>query len=206
MSGLNKKIVITIVLLAIALLLAILSGCGHMPISSMAKLNKVKFETTDANQLGVAVEMPKWIKMKEGGVKLTLGAAVKNSDYMHRETFSLVEDTLKLSGISNTKPSSMPSARNPTSYMKVYRLADGDIERFNTARGLILKLKSEGDTKGSLTIDTDACRYTKAVPAKALVSTYLKTSETKEFVPMLVDYDLMNEFKDEEVGKALPVC
>jgi hypothetical protein len=52
-----------------------LAGCGHMPVTSMVKLARVDFETSDPAQLRAAIKLPQALRTRPNGV--SLGIAVR---------------------------------------------------------------------------------------------------------------------------------
>src|SRR5215510_6352739 len=67
-----------------------LSGCGHMPVTSMVKLARVDFETSDPAQLRAAIKLPRILRPRPNGVALRIAVRVGSSpeearDFMLRE-------------------------------------------------------------------------------------------------------------------------
>src|ERR1700749_4838657 len=56
-------------LLALCLLL---SGCGHVPLTSLVKLARIDFQNTDPAQLRVAVELPLVLRPLPRGITLRI--------------------------------------------------------------------------------------------------------------------------------------
>ena len=53
-----------------------LTGCGHMPVGSMAKLARVDFETSDPAQLRAAIKLPRTLRARPNGVALRISVQV----------------------------------------------------------------------------------------------------------------------------------
>ena len=48
----------------VVLIFWLLAGCGHMPVTSMVRLARVDFQTTDPEKLRVAVRLPKALRAR----------------------------------------------------------------------------------------------------------------------------------------------
>src|SRR5215510_11843736 len=67
-----------------------LSGCGHMPVTSMVKLARVDFETSDPAQLRAAIKLPRELRTRPNGVSLRIAVRVGRApeearDFLLRE-------------------------------------------------------------------------------------------------------------------------
>src|SRR5204863_7774301 len=58
-------------LLRVLLMLA-MAGCSHMPVTSMVKLARVDFETSDPAQLRAAIKLPRTLRPQPNGVALRI--------------------------------------------------------------------------------------------------------------------------------------
>src|SRR5262245_14403931 len=73
-----------------ALLVLLLAGCGHMPVTSMIKLARADLSATDPAQLRAAVKLPRALKLKPAGVALRIGVKLasgeeESQDFVLRE-------------------------------------------------------------------------------------------------------------------------
>ena len=184
--------------LGIALIL--LSACGHTPISSMVKLRNFDPATTDVNQLSVAVDLPHAYRVREDGVTMTLELKKKDGSETKKETFILTtslnsEDKLLLAKISE-----------PGRQIIAYRIRPSDIKRFNALRKFTIENRPSKLWEGSFSVGANACRINNDEPQTLPVTLYLKTSETKSFIPFIVNADLMQQADSNQIREAVPLC
>ena len=184
--------------LGIALIL--LSACGHTPISSMVKLRNFDPATTDVNQLSVAVDLPHAYRVREDGVTMTLELKKKDGSETKKETFILTtslnsEDKLLLAKISE-----------PGRQIIAYRIRPSDIKRFNALRRFTIENRPSKLWEGSFSVGANACRINNDEPQTLPVTLYLKTSETKSFIPFIVNADLMQQADSNQIREAVPLC
>lgn len=182
------------------MVVGLVSACGHTPISSMVKLQNFDPATTDVKQLSVAVVLPHQYRIQRGGVVMTLELRKKDGTETKKEVFVLTtslssEDKLMLAKISE-----------PGRQIIAYRIRPYDIKRFNAIRKFTIEQRPTKLWEGSFNIAAKACRL-EEVPPKALpISIYLKSSETKSFVPFIVNADLMKETNGKKLHETVPVC
>ena len=67
-----------------------MAGCSHMPVTSMVKLARVDFETSDPAQLRAAIKLPRTLRAQPKGVALRIAVQVGRApeearDFMLRE-------------------------------------------------------------------------------------------------------------------------
>src|SRR4029079_12736299 len=67
-----------------------MAGCSHMPVTSMVKLARVDFETSDPAQLHAAIKLPRALRPQPNGVALRIAVQVRRApeearDFMLRE-------------------------------------------------------------------------------------------------------------------------
>ncbi|MFK8033628.1 MAG: hypothetical protein AB8B94_05725 [Hyphomicrobiales bacterium] len=177
-----------------------LGGCGHIPITSMYKLSKVDVNTTDIEKLRVAVQIPTAVEVRDEGVTMIMSLAKTDKLPKLYERFELENLRQKI--------------RNPVlvkhqkagKKILIYRLAKTDIRRFNRFR----KIQSGGgngeNREGQLSISTALCRSTDIERSDIRLSTFLKTLETKEFVPLVLNVKLAEAYPKKEFNKQFPMC
>lgn len=186
------------VLVAAAVILA-LAACGHMPITSMYKLRNFDPATTDLNRLRVAVQLSEVFRLRPNGVRLTVTALDSSGRELRKETFKLNP------ALSAHERHLLRAYAKEATNIYAFRLSARDVGRFNDIRALIAVGRPNG-TRGAMGVATDACRTTGRLPERVLVTTLIKSSETQEFVPLLVDFDLLSEFKGKDFNNAVPLC
>lgn len=184
----------------LGMVMGVISACGHTPVSSMVKLRNFDPATTDVKQLSVAVVLPHEYRIQQGGVIMTLELRKKDGSEKKMETFSLTtslssEDKLMLAKINE-----------PGRQVIAYRIRPYDIKRFNEIRKFTLEKRPTKLWEGSFNIGASACRLGRNLPKTLPVSIYLKSSETKSFVPFIVNADLMKESDGNKLHETVPLC
>lgn len=180
--------------------LALVTACGHTPVSSLIKLRNFDPATTDVNKLSVAVILPPEFKVSQEGVTMVLELKKKDGSDLKREEFKLVnsvrsEDHYKLNQLD-------VQGRK----IVAYRVAPNDVDRFNSIRQFTLQARATEQWEGSFSIGAKACRLNEQLPKTILTTIYLKSSETKDYVPFAVDLDLMKQASEDELASSIPIC
>lgn len=173
-----------------------LAGCGHMPVTSMVRLARVDFQTSDPAQLRAAIKLPKSLKPLPRGVALRIAVKVGRSAE-EAQDFVLHElpDVGELAGEADA-----------ASRIYAYRLDDADVARLNAFRAALLERKKAGD-HGSLSISVrpQACSTEEIGSAAIIFTSYLRTSETGSYVTLARDVDLRTVVPD-RVAAEIPRC
>lgn len=185
-------------ILLIAFIFGLLAACGHMPVTSMVRLARVDFQTTDPEKLRVAVRLPNALRARAEGTVLRVAVRVGNGaeearDFALREIADRAElDTLAGEGEAGF-------------HLSAYAIAANDVAHLRMFRAALMQKKKDG-VGGSLTISVrpDTCR-TGALPSgPVLLSTYLRTGETNSYVPLARDVDLRSFERD--IAAMIPEC
>ncbi|WP_108883128.1 hypothetical protein [Anderseniella sp. Alg231-50] len=182
-----------------SLICAVLASCATIPVSSIYKLRNFDLATTDVSKLRVAVQIPQSIRIRPAGVKMVVAARLQDGSLNQHEAFVLDElDTLTASGEGRPKPEKWTQ-------VAAYRLKPADIDRISAFREKIAQLKQRhGDgVKGSISIDVDSCARTLIADGPVLITTWIKSEETAEYVVLNRNLDLRRE--TEKAGHALEI-
>ncbi|MEE9375938.1 MAG: hypothetical protein V3V04_06350 [Rhizobiaceae bacterium] len=175
-------------------------SCGHTPVTSLYKLSKISPETTDLRKLRVAVQIPKTFQTTPKGVRLNLALVASKSAPTFNERFLL--EQIKTTEGKRLKSSYAHGKR----HFYIFKLAKTDIPRFERFR----KIQAGGNgikkRKGNMTIAAHVCRTTDVIPDQIILSTFLKTSETKEFVPLILHADILEELETANINEIAPRC
>lgn len=161
------------------------TGCSHMPLASMAALARVDFETTDPNQLRAAVKLPANVKPRIG----VLRVAVKIAGGPEK-----IEE-FRLERVPNpTEERSLRDESEAGMEITAYRLEATEAARVASFREALQTWKKDAASKGrggslTLSVSPKSCRDG-ALPAKVLLTTYLRTGETGAYVPLSRNLDL----------------
>lgn len=178
----------------------VLASCGHVPLTSMVKLRNFDPTTTDIALLSVAVKVPENFRVGQDGVRIIMEMRKKDGTETRRETFTLDEN------ISAKNQTSLQKLASQYHRLTAYRVAENDFERLNSIRSLARDADSKKLWSGSLSIDTKICRETNQIPKSVLISTYLKTDATGEYIPFLVNLDVVEEAQFGNVEGWAPLC
>jgi hypothetical protein len=178
---------------------AVLASCATIPVSSIYKLRNFDLATTDVSKLRVAVQIPQSIRIRTAGVTMVVAARLENGSLSQQETFVLDELV--------TSTGSAEQGPKPAKWTQVaaYRLKLADTARMTAFRETIAQLKQRhGDeVKGSISIDVDSCARTLIADGPVLITTWIKSEETVEYVVLSRNFDLRRE--TEKAGHALEI-
>ncbi|MGY8708190.1 hypothetical protein RAD16_20815 [Bradyrhizobium sp. 18BD] len=163
-----------------------LAGCGSVPLTSIPPLARIDASTTDLSMLRVAVQLPDALRPRSGGVKLDVVTKL-TGEAETRTSFAMMEMSARERGGLPAPP------QNASIY--AYRLSLEDAARFEALRASMIEQGKQGK-HGSMGLGVAAkefCRANAAPQASLPVTIYLMTSETKSFVPVAKDFDLLSD-------------
>ncbi len=164
-----------------------LAGCSSVPLTSIPRLARIDAKTTDLSMLRVAVQLPDALRPRSGGVKLDVVTKV-TGEAETRTSFSMMET-------SEARDRGGLPAPPQGSATHAYRLAPADAARFEALRAAMVEQGRQGK-RGSMGLGVAAkefCRANTAPQAALPVTIYLMTSETKSFVPVVSDFDMLSD-------------
>jgi len=168
-----------------------------MPVTSMVKLARVDFETSDPAQLRAAIKLPRTLRPRRNGVVLRIAVQVGRSpeearDFMLREL---------------PEPAELTREAGAESHIFAYRIDDADLARLAAFRAELIAKKSSGQ-KGSISISVrpQACKAGELPDGPIYFTTYLRTSETKDYVALARDVDLHSIVSNAAVVADIPRC
>ena len=174
-----------------------MAGCSHMPVTSMVKLARVDFETSDPAQLRAAIKLPRTLRPQPKGVALRIAVQVGRApeearDFMLREL---------------PEPAELTREAGAGSHIFAYRIDDADLARLAAFRAELIAKKSSGQ-KGSISISVrpQACKVGELPDGPITFSTYLRTAETKDYVALARDVDLRSIVPNAAVVAEIPRC
>ena len=181
-----------VIMLSVALV-----GCSHMPVTSMVKLARVDFETSDPAQLRAAIKLPRTLRAQPKGVALRIAVQVGRApeearDFMLREI---------------PEPAELMREAGAGGHIFAYRIDDADLARLAAFRAELIAKKSSGQ-KGSISISVrpQACKVGELPEGPITFSTYLRTAETKDYVALARDVDLRSIVPNAAVVAEIPRC
>ena len=114
------------------LVMLTMAGCSHMPVTSMVKLARVDFETSDPAQLRAAIKLPRTLRPQPNGVALRIAVQVGRApeearDFMLREL---------------SEPAELTREAGAGSHIFAYRIDDSDLARLKAFRSELIDRKS----------------------------------------------------------------
>jgi hypothetical protein len=183
--------------LCAAFVAPMLAGCGHMPVTSMVKLARVDFETSDPAQLRAAIKLPKSLRPLQNGMRLRIAVRVGREPEEARE-FVLRE---------LLSPGELAREASADSHIYAYRIDDSDLPRLVAFRSELIAKKSSGQ-RGSLSISVkpQACKAADPPDGPVYFTTYLRTAETGDYVTLTRDVDLRSLGQGRAVVDDIPRC
>jgi hypothetical protein len=179
------------------LLMLAMAGCSHMPVTSMVKLARVDFETSDPMQLRAAIKLPRTLRPRPNGVALRIAVQVGRAPEEARD-FILRE---------MPEPAELTREASADSHIFAYRIDDSDLARLAAFRAELIAKKSSGQ-KGSISISVrpQACKSGELLDGPVYFTTYLRTAETKDYVALARDVDLRSIVPDPATVAGIPRC
>ena len=186
-------------LLSLLRVLSILAmtGCSHMPVTSMVKLARVDFETSDPVQLRAAIKLPRTLRPRPNGVALRIAVQVGRAPEEARD-FILRE---------MPEPAELTREASADSHIFAYGIDDSDLTRLAAFRAELIAKKSSGQ-KGSISISVrpQACKAGELADGPVYFTTYLRTAETKDYVALAREVDLRSIVPDPAAVAGIPRC
>jgi hypothetical protein len=174
-----------------------MAGCSHMPVTSMVKLARVDFETSDPVQLRAAIKLPRTLRPRPNGVALRIAVQVRRAPEEARD-FVLREIP---------EPAELTREAGAGSHVFAYRIDDSDLARLAAFRAELIAKKSSGQ-RGSISISVrpQACKAGELPDGPIYFTTYLRTAETKDYVALARDVDLRSIVPNAAVVAEIPRC
>ena len=174
-----------------------MAGCSHMPVTSMVKLARVDFETSDPPQLRAAIKLPRTLRPQPNGVALRIAVQVGRGPEEARD-FMLLE---------LPEPAELAREAGVGNHIFAYRIDDSDLARLAVFRAELIAKKSSGQ-RGSISISVrpQACKAGELPDGPLYFTTYLRTAETRDYVALARDVDLRSIVPNAAVVAEIPRC
>lgn len=188
-------------LLFAATLALCLSSCGAVPLTSLPSLARIDPRTTDFSVMMVALAAPRPIKAVEGSVHVEFKSRIDDAPEQ-TDTFVLALTTAPVD------LTDMVGSLRDGDSLVVYALPPEEASRLTAARDRLIAERAAGH-KVTASIGVTARSFCQAggMPAgDLLVTTYLRTSETRRFVPLVRDFDLASQPDLAAALRTLPSC
>ena len=174
-----------------------MAGCSHMPVTSMVKLARVDFDTSDPVQLRAAIKLPRALRPRPNGVALRIAVQVGRAPEDARD-FTLREIP---------EPAELTREAGAGSHIFAYRIDDSDLARLAAFRAELIAKKSSGQNGSiSISVRPQACKAGELPDGPITFTTYLRTAETKDYVALTRDVDLRSIVPNAAVVAEIPRC
>ncbi len=171
--------------LCLLLAMGSVSGCSTIPIASVLPLASINAETTSLSDLRVAVRLPEALRPRAGGVKLDVVLRI-GGESERKVAFLLAEsaDPADLTGLADQRRTGFG--------LYAFRLAPTDIGGFESLRADAFAARKAGRAAslGMGVATRELCRAADLPGGPLLLTTYLKTSETRSYVTASENLDL----------------
>lgn len=186
------------------LLAGFLTGCGHVPLTSLPKLAKIDIKTTDLAQLRAGINLPADIRPLPGGVTMTITALPKDGGRHERKV--VLEEVRDATDLA-----SLPVLTAPGRRFTLLKLSSADVARLGAFREEMFVGPQQSGNRGSLSLGADkACRIGELSPRPITMTGYLRTSETQDYVLLMRDFDLTEAVRavdpKVDLATAIPPC
>ncbi|MBL4787203.1 MAG: hypothetical protein JKY49_17475 [Cohaesibacteraceae bacterium] len=170
----------------VILLLLILVGCGHVPVTTMYKLRNFDPLTIDPAAIEIAVSLPGSIHLTKDNFRIVLGGSSKLHENSILENFRLVE----IANYAGSRKAGLLPA--PGLHYQIFSIAPLDIERFNATRTTVgqWKLSDNAGTTGKFNVDITGCIDGILLPGPLLAATWLKPGPDARFIRLTNNIDL----------------
>lgn len=178
-----------------------LSSCGAVPLTSLPSLARIDPRTTDFSVMMVALAAPRSIEAVPGSVHVEFRSRVDEAPE-RTDTFVLAPTTTPID------LTDMVGSLRDSESLSVYALPPEEASRLTVARDRLISERAAGHkVTASIGVTARSFCLSGGVPTgDLLVTTYLRTSETRRFVPLLRDFDLASQ-PDLAAGlRTLPPC
>jgi len=192
------------VMLSPILVAALVAGCGHVPLTSLPKLSRIDFKTTNLADLRAGVSLPAEIRPLADGVRMTVTVNPRDGG-RHERSMALeeVRDPAELAAL--------PVVVTPGRRFTVYRLRLVDAANLTAFRAERILTPDGKNHPGTLSVRVDkVCRTAEFGDKPIPVTSYLKTSETRDYVMLTRDLDLRDAVKETdakaELTDLIPPC
>jgi hypothetical protein len=178
-----------------------LAGCASVPITSIPKLGRIDFKTTDLSQLRVAMVLPKILMPKGNSIEMVTKLSFEGES----------PQTNKLQLAQSSAPADLaglPTDLAPDQKIYVYLLPPAERAKLEQTRRDAQLAKAKGK-KGTLDISfafKEFCSEGALSAAPILTSTYLSSSETDGYVPLNRNLDLRKDAALRKLLDDVPKC
>ncbi|QDG74737.1 hypothetical protein [Labrenzia sp. PHM005] len=172
---------------------AFLSACGHVPLTTIAKLSQFDMLETNPDALRLAVKYPEGIQIPQGGATMALTLKRKQDGVVLMEEELAFEEV-----VSKAEKAELSQELQDGWRLEIYRLPEENLPFFRSFQKHMASMsKSEREkVEGTLNIGVSGCLLTAEKPSDIRVSTFLKAAELGGYVTLLRNFDLEEQMTE----------
>lgn len=180
-----------------------LAGCGHVPLSTMARLRSFDAMTLDPAQLRIAIRAPDWIEPRPDGAKLTF--KVSRDGALLREEAFVLEPAEELA-----ERARLAAFQRRGERIAPLRVSTADADRIRALQMEMQALRAAGAGKTALSVAAavEACRRGETPAGPIRTTTLLQPDPATGYLVLLDEVDLRETARKAGVDltEKLPPC
>ncbi|WP_026599834.1 hypothetical protein [Methylosinus sp. sav-2] len=185
-------------------LLAMLGGCGHIPVSTLWALRGLDASTLSPERLRAAVRVPDALEPRPDGVTLEIGWWRDGRESEKRIVKFVLRETK-----SSADVEPLAGERKAGTRIHAFRVDPADIEKI---RALQTETRAEmakggGKTHGTLGIGAEACRRGDLPEGPVMMTTFIRAGVERDYLTLLDGVDLRAAVgADKSLDELAPPC
>jgi len=179
-----------------------LTGCGHMPLSTMYQLRNFDSRMVDPALLRIAVRVPDALELRPGGVKLAVAYWRSGEEANKREVKLLLQEVR-----APTEVAALAVEKRLGTHVHAFRISPADVPHMLALQAESSKRDGQGRSHVTLGISADTCLRGERPAGPIYMTTFIKTDEARGFLTLLEDIDLRSTVpKGKTLDEFLPSC
>ncbi|CAN7626449.1 hypothetical protein [Acidovorax sp. LjRoot194] len=209
LSGTGRAPRDTALLLAVcaALVAALLTACGSVPVSSLWKLRKLQLETVDPAALRAAVVHSPNLRLHGQSLVLSVGVSRKVRLPGGRDTVERLEEKLPLQELRSTaERSPLAPYESIHTVVQVWRIEPAALPRLQALRDKALAWKATDDGPRELSLGLELAGCQKNGLRNQVVSTLMRFTDPGEYIPLVRKIDVAETMPAAELQRRFPDC
>ncbi|MBL8590334.1 MAG: hypothetical protein JNK46_17500 [Methylobacteriaceae bacterium] len=189
---------------AASLLAVVLSGCGHVPLTTMARLSGFDPGEVDPAQLRVAIRAPDWMEPRSGEAMLKFTLGRRSGAAVREERFALEPAE------SPQETARLAAHRRAGERVWPWRVTAADVTRIRALQEEARRLRATDPSLDRLTFGAaiEACRRGEAPSGPIRTTTFLQPDAATGYLTLLDGVDLRETARKAgvDLDDKLPPC